>query len=268
MTKQQSTWYFGVTRFSVHSPGAGGWKASRGTAESYADVLFEPSRMRTRSDIFFGLAVPAYKSWAERFNYRHVVQYSTDLPMQWREELDAAKERFPFLILDETDGQPGRKDAVAEEASKLPDGDLVVKFRVDDDDILAADYLDKLSGYVSDAHVGFAVSFGLGVAALYDEGLHSDFRLQREVLPSAGQAYIGRFNADSGRVHGARAIAHNRIDTSSPVIFDSREPMYLQTYHAGQDKVLGSTDSAVERLRRHRPFTDKKKLAAKFPTVQ
>ncbi|WP_426323896.1 glycosyltransferase [Microbacterium sp. E-13] len=261
--------YYGHTRFSVHLPGNGAWKISRQGAE-YTDALFRPERMALRSDVFLNLAMPVYQSWAERFDYRHIVHFSRDLPEEWRSRLEIAAARHPCVILDEVTREIAVDSVIASDLGSRGRGsDIAVRIRVDDDDILAADYLDRLAAYVSPEHVGFAVSFGLGVAALYDDGAHTDFRLKREVLPSAGQAYIGRFDPSSMSVRELADAPHNRIDTVAPVIFDSREPMYLQTYHGTQDKEWDRDDDhPSSRLQARSELIDAALLEVKFPTVR
>lgn len=260
--------YYGHTRFSVHLPGNRAWRVSRQAGE-YTDILFDSERMALRSDIFLNLALPIYQSWAERFRYRHIVHFSSDLPDTWRSRLEQAASRHSCLILDEVGTQILVDRVIAADLRDSDaDRDLVVRIRVDDDDLLAADYLDRLDGYVSAQHVGFAVSFGLGVAALYRDGVHRQFRIKREILPSAGQAYIGRFDPSSTSVQGVEDAPHNRIDTVAPVIFDSREPMYLQTYHSAQDKELGRDADPISRLRGHSQQPESALLSAKFPTLR
>ncbi|MDF2562133.1 MAG: hypothetical protein K0R99_3579 [Microbacterium sp.] len=259
--------YYGHTRFSVHLPGNRAWKTSRHT-DDYANTLFDPRRMALRAEVFLSLAAPIYQSWADRFAYRHIVHFSGDLPEPWRSLLEDAAVRHPCFILDEVTDEIQVDSVIASDLMSVSDEPgLVVRIRVDDDDLLAADFLDRLETYVLPEHVGFAVSFGLGVAALYRHGAHTDFRLKREVLPSAGQAYIGRFDPSSMSVRELADAPHNRIDTVAPVIFDSREPMYLQTFHARQDKEFGREDDPFARLKRHAPLEDAALLDAKFPTL-
>jgi hypothetical protein len=236
-------------------------------ADDYTTTLFDDDRMKLRTDIFLRLALPIYQSWAERFAYRHVVHISSDLPEKWRAQLDDAAVRYPCLIINEVTEKITPATVMRDDLIKHADADMVVRLRVDDDDLLATDYLDHLDHYVRPDNVGMAVSFGLGVAAIYHHGQHSEFRLKREVLPSAGQAYIGRFDQDAQSIRGIKIHAHNRIDTFKPVIFDSREPMYLQTYHEQQDKEFGRADDPLARVRHFPEFDDHDMLAAKFPTL-
>lgn len=258
--------YYGSTRFSLHLPGDASWRVSKNSAADYASTLFSDERMQLRSDIFLNLALPVYSAWARRYAYRHVVHFSSDLPVRWRAELESASKAYPFLLLDEVEGTYSPQDAIRNnlrQSSEL--SGPVAWFRVDDDDVLANDYLEKLASYVTHDHFGYAISFGLGVAALYQNGHHTDFRLMRQVLPSAGQAYIGAFDRESGEITGLQAGPHDRIDTLRPVILDSREPMYLQTYHGNQDKAVGKEDDYLARHGKHLQRPDRAMLLAKFP---
>lgn len=241
---------------------------SRAPQNEYTSALFDEERMRLRTDIFLNQAIPVYQSWAEKHSYRHIVHFSSDLPATWRTHLEDAARRYPILQLDEVTDRVKADQIMKTDVLAQPDEtDLVVRFRVDDDDILAADYLDRVDQLVIPEHFGYAVSFGLGIAALHDGRSHSDFRVMRQILPSAGQAYIGRFNRSTNGLEGVSLGPHDRIDTTRPVIFDSQEPMYLQTYHDNQDKAFGKDDDPLIRHRKHPTLEDESVLATKFPTV-
>ncbi|WP_336645772.1 glycosyltransferase [Microbacterium sp. USHLN186] len=260
--------YYGSTRFSVHSPGDLSWRISKDSAAAYAPKLFSAERMRLRSDVFLNLALPVYATWAERFEYRHIVHFSSDLPRQWRAGLETAAEQFPFLLLDEVEGACDPREMIRGDMIRAGRSDgPVVWFRVDDDDVLAADYLESLDSFASADHMGYAVSFGLGIAAVYEQGRHRDFRFMRQLLPSAGQAYIGEFNAESGALSGLEAGPHDKVDALRPVILDSREPMYLQTHHRHQDKAFGKDEDHLVRHNRHQDSVDCGTLVKKFPTI-
>lgn len=267
-----STYYFGTTRFSVHIPGASQWKSSRGTRDTgYAELLFDDRRMELRTEIFLKLAVPVYAAWSERFRYRHIVHFSSDLPDKWRSALEESARRFPFLLLDEVTDKIDHNAVIARHLSHNgSDVELVARFRVDDDDILASDYLPRLAQYVNPTHDAWAISFGLGIVARHQGRRYSDFRLKYEPRTSAGQANIGRWDAAKQRLatpEFVNGFSHGHVDRHRATIFDAREVMFLRTFHAFQDYQLDTGSPEERRIGRLRPFEDAAVLRAKFPTI-
>ena len=262
--------FYGVTRFSTYSPGSGAWLASQGAASEaeYRAHLFSDERMGPRCEIFCTLALPIYQQMADRHAYRHIVHFSEALPGKWRDRLYEAAYDYPVLLLDKVDGPQMHSQVTMRRdiEARNPDVETVAWFRVDDDDLLSVDYLDRLNTYATPQHHGFAVSFGLGVAALYGEGGFSDFREVHARLPSQGQAYIGRNDRLAGRLVFPKATTHTRQDTSSPVIYDSRDVAYVYTFHDGQDRGVGAA-SAADRLERYEPFKNMRALRSRFPTI-
>ncbi|GAA2241941.1 hypothetical protein GCM10010413_50620 [Promicromonospora sukumoe] len=262
--------YFGVTRFSTFLPLSSAWVSSRdGRTESeYKAHLFSDERMEPRVRIFVDRALPIYQSMAERHEYRHIVHYSDSLPTRWREELEEAARKYPVLHLDKVETRINSTQVMLEQIGRrTPDADVVVWFRVDDDDLLSADFLDRLSVYATPKHSGYAVSFGMGLAGLYVDGQYTEFRKVHGRLPSQGQAYVGRYDHLKGVLQFPRATAHSRQDTVSPVIYDSRDVSYVYTFHDQQDQGLTTHGSAAERLARFPLLDDVGGLATKFPTI-
>lgn len=235
--------YFGFTRFSVYLPNNGSWVLSS-TDNQYLAKLYSDERLKPRFDIFLNRTLPVYQKFSEEFTFRHVVLYSTVMPDKWKQMLFSAAERYPFLILREVTDQVHFQDAlesflVANRKQDCP----VALFRVDDDDILASDYLTQLSPYTDFAFDGMSVSLCAGIAARYEAEQFVDFRAVRAPLLSIGLANIGRFNAKTGKLYLPRAVNHMETDQHRPVIIDSRKPAFIWTHHAHQDSNQSVTGS-------------------------
>src|SRR5690606_7069414 len=118
------------------------WKASRRADGDYSTTLFEEERMKMRCDIFIDLAAPIYQTWADQYEYRHVVHFSSDLPDQWLDRLEDAARRHPFIVLDEVTEAVRTQSVITSDLRTHGHGaGVVVRLRIDDDDLLAADYL-------------------------------------------------------------------------------------------------------------------------------
>lgn len=268
--------YVGSTRFSLLLPESRDWRLTRQTGatdpEEYANHLYSEERMGPRCDIFCELAAPIYQRMAERHDYRHLVRYSPEMPDPWRTELLEAAERHPVLYLldssnptrvDDTIGSLLREDG----RRSRP----VLQFRLDDDDLLATDFLDRMSRYATPHDRGRAVSMASGYAALYDGGTLGPVRDVRRVFGAQGLAYVGHYDAGADTLQLDAGGAHYIVDRKMPAIVDSREPAFFQMRHTGQD-MLTDADEAVRTINQElgkRPVVkDVAAVVRRFPTLK
>lgn len=286
--------YFGATRFSIVSPDSGSWRLSRGEgrtdAESYSQKLFAPERMGPRVQIFCELAAPLYQQMAERHAFRHFVYYSPLLPERWRRELEAAAQTYPVLELvpvesDQLDVLERMEGHLARTAGDQQA--LVFAFRIDDDDLLSADYLDQVEPYLIEAHEGYAVSFASGYAGFFENGGYSLLRRHYQPMSSMGQGAIGRWlpETQSLRIEEIRNHAHTA--KMRPAIVDAQRPTCIQTRHLQQDTATeqghlssqteaDSAQQQADRLRtallakmlRADPVADTELIFTQFPTLE
>lgn len=261
--------FFGITRFSIYSPGSKAWAFSQQSESEYLEGLYSDERMIPRVEIFINRSLPIYQLMADKYSYRHILLYSEILPEKWKRALEEAAERFPVLVLVK-DGT--KHSAPMLEFLRGKESSSVAWFRVDDDDLLSSDYLDQLSSYVKPEFEGMAVSFGAGIAAYYSDGTFKNFRKYRFHLPSQGQAFIGRYDAKRGALDFPSGGDHTTIDMRTPVILDSRRPTYVCTHHASQDtkvnKDKGTVVSTVNSILSKMPQAENcTSLIELFPTM-
>lgn len=267
--------YFGVTRFSVFQPESGAWKLSRNNADAddYRTVLWSESRMRPRTDIFLKLVVPILQKMSERHRYRHIVLYSDEMPDPWRSELFEAAARYSVLYLHENGSRKPIPSVVRDLLKDESRGArAVVQFRLDDDDLLAIDYLDRISEFATPHDAGRAVSLATGYSALFHDGtLTGPIRQVRRVFGSQGLAYVGYYDADREHLTLSAGGRHYLVDRKMPSIVDSRAPSFFQMRHVGQDTLIDA-DEAVRKIRdeldTRKPATDSDAIAALFPTLR
>ncbi|MGO4804987.1 glycosyltransferase [Arthrobacter sp. 2MCAF15] len=247
--------FYGVTRYSLFSPGSPSWKTSRSgvfkTPEAYQNYLFSEQRLQMRADVFFGKSVPALAAMAENHDYKHFVLYSELLPERHKQLLFSAASEHPFLI--PVEWNKTVRGTGIEEVTTLIEEDLAGKFgadedvqpvmwfRLDDDDVLAADYLTCLERYRSANHIGMAISFGLGLTAY--RGDHELVNLREFYHPKSaqGMAFVSAFDPREGRFSVSTPGHHHKVDTVMPTILDSSDHMFFQIRHGDQDSTLNST---------------------------
>lgn len=249
-TPEQLPTYVGITRFSVFRPGSGAWKLNRNTEdpEEYRRLLWSPERMRPRCDIFLTLTVPLLQRMADRHDYRHIVVYNNELPDPWRSELLAAAERYPVLHLHEnqlgTDLKPAVHGLVKGFGGRSR---TVVQFRLDDDDVLAVDFLDRISSFTGAGDRGRSVSLASGYSAHYHDGGLGSVHAVRRVFGAQGLAAVGSYDSRTDQVRIKISAQHTKVAQVMPTIVDSRAPAFFQMRHTGQD-MLSDSDEAVRQI--------------------
>lgn len=276
-------YFFGQTRFSILSPESKSWQLTRGASDAaeYSNVLFSDQRMEPRCTIFCDIAAPLYQRMAERHNYRHFVLYSPSLPEKWRSRLEATAARYPVLQLVPTDTDKVMlADLVAPELERLElkNDALIFGFRIDDDDLVAIDFLDQVSPLVSGEHHGFAISLARGYAAIYEGDVYTEFRQFDQPMIAIGLGTVGRWHSNSSRLDLPKIVDHRRTHHRRTVLLDARRPTVLWTRHVAQDsapkQVKEATDSQTARvllqreLRRFKFVDDVTPILERFPTLQ
>lgn len=275
--------HFGTTRFSLFQPGNAAWRLTRRTEgmgeDIYAAQLFSDERLAPRFEIFCDVAAPLYQQMAVGRHYRHLVLYSSVMPQHWKDRLLETAERYPVLWLHESeDGQPDIRALLRShlrEHSRDQDR-LVFAFRVDDDDLLSADFLEQVEAHVIPQHHDHVISFSSGYAGLYENGRYTHVVTWDQRLSSMGQGAIGRWRAADGKLALTLVGNHNRSDRSRTVLLDGRRPTYLQTRHVGQDTAVKESepidlDRARSRilaeLGRRPSVTEPATLLERFPSL-
>lgn len=261
-------YFIGSTRFSLYNPKSKSWKISSSSEKKYLDELYSDERLKTRFDIFINKALPLYKEMSEGFFYKHIVQYSSYMPEIWKKKLKEETKGYDFIVLSESD----------KEVTPLPIASLLkgnksgtlISFRVDDDDLLSKNYLHSLSNYSKEIYEGMLVSFGYGSIALYENGRFVDFRECHRRFLALGMASIGRYNAEKESYWLPQSGRHEKVDTVSPTIVDSREPMFIWTQSTSQDTKFGVSDAnqnIYTLLNNYEPLINVKRLEELFPTI-
>jgi hypothetical protein len=258
--------FYGVTRYSLFSPGSPSWKTSRSgvfkTPEEYMDYLFSEKRLQMRAELFFTKSVPALAAMAANHDYKHFVLYSELLPEHHKELLFAAAAEHAFLI--PVEWNKVLRGTGIEEVTPLIEEDLAGKFqagdgvqpvmwfRLDDDDVLAADFLTRLEAYRAPNFIGMAISFGLGLTAYRGKRELTNLREFYHPKSAQGMAFVSSFDPDEGRFTVRTPGHHHHVDQKMPTILDSSEHMFFQIRHGDQDSTLNATphERAAESLAR------------------
>lgn len=246
--------FYGLTRYSLFSPGSLSWKTSRNgvfkTQDDYKRYLFSEQRLQLRANLFFTKSLPVLAHMAEKHDYKHFVMYSELLPERHKDQLLAAGREHPFIL--PVEWNEVVSGTGIEEISPLIEEDLlrkfdaksglqpVIWFRLDDDDVLAADYLDNLEKYRTLGNVGMAVSFGLGLTAFNAEHELVNLREYYHPKSAQGMAFVSSFDPSRGHLYINTPGPHPGVDKVMPTILDSRQHMFFQIRHSDQDSTLSA----------------------------
>lgn len=268
--------YVGVTRFSVVNPRGAGLRmvTKEGSDHAkYLSMLFDDERLRARFHIFGEIAAPVYQRFAENYDYRHIVQYSEELPKRWKQQLFDIAAKYPVIKLTKVTDED-MVDSVKKEVMSWGDSfrGTFVWFRVDDDDVLSVDYLEALSQFVNPYNVGMAVSFSMLASGIFVGGELGDLRLIRMPLSGLGLAFICRADLNLGSIETPGMIPHPRVDRHLPTISSAIAPHALWMRHIDQDTAVtgshvGAKLSNLQAYFSKHPRYDGSKFASKFPTV-
>ncbi|GAA1808123.1 glycosyltransferase [Nesterenkonia flava] len=296
------TLFLGHTRFSIDAFGSAWFNATRtrpggldlfSSRQEYLDWLYDADRLERRTQILLEWSLPQLGYAVERARSRghtvqHIVSYSPTLPQEYQERLQRAAQRYDFLALHTADDvvdaflpphalvqqflDEQHKDAAAQ-------SELFAAYRLDDDDVLSADYFELLAPYVTESHIGFRVSLGLGISGLWRNGRIYAARETYYPKISMGMASVCARNPGGDltvpqRFVDASEDNHDFADRGAPVITDARETAYLRILHATQSGVLHRTKAlsrhwysdAMSRIHHARP-ADMEIVAEKFPVL-
>lgn len=252
--------YFGVTRFSVYSPGSHAWRISSPKfdfSDGYREKLFSNERLAERFRIFFDIAMPIYNEMQKNFDYIHIVQYSPSMPIEWLIKLRHESSKYDFIRLLAVSEDENVDDSRKCEILRILDFEkytgVFTWFRVDDDDLLPNNYLDIVSEHISESLVGYIVSLGKGYTALYFKGNVYCVREVHWPLLGLGQLYVCHYDHNTKKTRQPVSGGHQFADKKSPVILDSRYPGFFWFRHAEQDTSSGrglieSTKKLIKQL--------------------
>ncbi len=131
----------GVCRFSY--VGLGGFRAQRRGPEEAAEILYAPERMHRRFAYFQNICLPSLAAQTD-MDFRLVVLIGDMMPLRYRRRLKALVERYPFMhICALHPSGPLHASRWAFRRGWDEKAKFVTGFRLDDDDAVAIDYIEK-----------------------------------------------------------------------------------------------------------------------------
>ena len=276
---------FVVTRYSVLNKALHTWQLARDAADMqrYEQQLFDTARLAERLALYKGVTLPSLARQTLVANSSTAdasapavglvvgVLVADRLPADHRHELEAALAetlggagvRFEILtVAPEREGttnpervvHAGMGVAIDDLIRRHLSGDTVfASVRLDDDDALAPDFLERVAGYLKPDLAGMHLSFSDGLQGFVDPRTMTatDVRLVSKPKNAQGLTFInssiaGQFASEALHVH--RFLGHREVDSLTPVIVDARALAYFRT-------MSPSSDIADTRHAKHEPAT-------------
>lgn len=237
----------GVCRFSYL--GLGGFEASKLDQQQLEEMLYEQARMNRRFAFFEKICLPSLAAQTD-MDFRLVLLIGTSMPMRFRKRLKALAEAFPFLRICalEPNG-PLNATKRAYRRGTDDDADFITGFRIDDDDAVAIDYIEKTRAVADQLlHLGWADADTPAVIAFH-RGIYWDmtdseqpFHDFREIGPlGLASAMVTKRDAHSNmfRWNHRRVAAHVRLWS------DPTDQMFVRTLHQHNDSGRSIPPGAV-----------------------
>lgn len=243
-----------VIRYSLLLEDFKAWIIARKEEGSYKDTLFDSERLNGRLDLFKTLTLPclAQQNLIEKrlegtniYKTQVFLATSEQLPELHKQELNKLAEKYEWLNICYLPSRGTKLESVVtnyveELYNELRKPILYSNIRLDDDDILSSNFLNRLESYITEENIGRVISLAKGYYGVYDSKSNSFTHISDLFSPklALGLALINKYD-DKGYHYELKSIYeagnHTRIDHRLPVITDGRIPAYIRTVHSHAD---------------------------------
>ncbi|MFZ2267525.1 MAG: glycosyltransferase [Azonexus sp.] len=202
-----------ITRFNVASPGR------------EAAIRLKRGWLDERFKLFEEICLPSVAAQTEK-NFKWVVFFDVDTPVDYRERIDKLVVLFPFhpVFTDSFDMRKLGPDIV----KNYGPADFLLTSRLDSDDILAANYVEILQKIASDLNGRNVINFDNGAILLLNKNKPALYEYHDDSNPFS--SLIESFGTDSKTIWG---VQHTDIHELGDVVHVQGKPMWLQVVHGG-----------------------------------
>ncbi len=237
MAKSINNQIVGLCRFSYL--GEGGFEASKQGMEKVTAMLYDQQRMNRRFAFFEKLCLPSLAAQTDQ-DFKLVVLVGTSMPMRFRSRLRGLAETYTFLHICALEPHGPLNSTKRAYRRGLDDSaDFMTGFRIDDDDAVAIDYIEKTRGAAdqmikmgwADADHPVVVAFHRGI--YWDMNDKEDpFYDFREIGPlGLASAMITKPDDHSNMFRWN----HRRVGAYARMWTDPTDLMFVRTLHQHND---------------------------------
>lgn len=227
----------GVCRFSY--PAMGGFRLSSLEAGALEEALWDPVRMQRRMTLFENVCLPSLAAQTDP-DFTLVVLCGDAMPLRWRRRLKALRAAHPFLRICALEpAGPLQATRRAFRAGAREEVPFVTGFRIDDDDALAVDYVERLrvradamldAGW-ADAETPVAITFQTGLFWALDAPGQPVYRYTETSPPGQASAMVTVFDSQ----HNIFRWTHTHLAAHVRLWAEPGPEMFVRTLHGGND---------------------------------
>jgi hypothetical protein len=218
--------------------------------EEHVAAMLDPERLKFRLRFLTEVTLPQFAGQnlkPRREWFRLIVVTTTLLPDDIRSALNAAAGQYPWLTIVErgVDDWLGMSALTREALSDMDYGGTRVPFmtfRLDDDDTLSLQYLERAQGYIGLSNIDRVLSFTQGAKILWHsrDFLIRNYQEERRPFIAIGLAAIGAFDFEARKFASELEtvfvrLNHYKIKDELPTIEDETPRMFIWSHHVFQD---------------------------------
>ena len=226
----------GLTRFSVPSTGA--FQVEHESIEERRAYLYDPARLAQRFAWFEQVTLPGIAAQKDP-GFKLVVLMGEDFPEPWRARMLAHVARIPQLVAHFA--PPGHHRKICADAIFAhvdPGAEVVLQFRLDDDDAVAMDFTRRLRrdwrkfrAFHADRDGPIALDYTRGINLFAGRDGRIEIVPRREAFLGVAFAIATR----PGDGHHVLGYMHHLIWQHMPTISLPDEIMWLRGAHGHND---------------------------------
>jgi len=226
----------GLTRFSV--PSAGAFQVEHESIEERRAYLYDPERLALRFAWFENVTLPGIAAQKDPA-FKLIVLMGEDFPEPWRGRMLAHVEAVPQLAAHFAPPEHHRKIcADAMRAHIDPSAEVVLQFRLDDDDAVAVDFTRrlrrdwrKLKAFHAERDGPIAIDYIRGLNLLHRPS--GNIRIVPRLEPFVGVAFAIATRPGDGQF--ILGFMHHVIWQAMPAVTSPDEIMWVRGGHGTND---------------------------------
>ncbi|ODT59898.1 MULTISPECIES: glycosyltransferase [Paracoccus] len=243
----------GLCRFSLLTQGD--FQTTGDDLHRNRAILYDPARMEQRMRWFEAVCIPPLM-WQTDPDFLLIIVTGADLPARWLARLQRLAQVMPQIRIEQLPPArhaPSCREALARHIDLT--ADVVVQFRMDDDDAVAVDYVrrvradHRLAERLAGQHHPVVINYTSGLVAEVADGR---FALHAEMAQNWVPAQT--FYFPGGAVRSLMNYRHDKVWTKAPTIAMPGRAMWIRGHHA-------TNDSRGHLIGRNRIPTDEAELA-------
>lgn len=239
---------FGIVRYSVvTAANIKNWRTTRvGTLQEASTRILSEQRLRIRQELFKATALPFFRQeWGRGESFKVLVLISPLLPTRWRDQLvDATRDLVDLHLVEvPIDSSVALVTRNTVLSYLRESNDVVLTFRLDDDDCLRSGMISRLREHVVPHNAEKILSFEHGLYC----GLDSSDALTAKRIVYRSNAFGISYVSTAGQLSTVFDIgSHSKLGAlADQMIVDPWPDAWLRSIHAATDTQQAMSEKGV-----------------------